>query len=151
MPSGPIVDLYAGVGLFGLSLAAAGAEDVTLVEGDQTSGADLKANAEPFVPRVRVERRSVESFLATPHLPAREATFIADPPRTGMSKEAMGGIARRMPARIVYVSCDIATLARDTRMLLDLGYELGDLIGFDLFPNTAPVETIATFSRTSAP
>lgn len=60
---GPVVDLYAGVGLFGLSLAAAGAEDVTLVEGDAVSATSLKDNAEPFRPRVRVERRSVELFL----------------------------------------------------------------------------------------
>ena len=62
VPQGPVVDLYAGVGLFGLSLAAAGGEGITLVEGDPTSGVDLKANAEPFGPRVAVDRRSVETF-----------------------------------------------------------------------------------------
>ena len=163
VPPGPVVDLYAGVGLFGLSLAAAGAEDVTLVEGDPTSGADLTANAEPFGPRVTVDRRSVETFLRFPGSagpknrtrPTRdsrvEATFIVDPPRTGLSKEALAGVVERQPARIIYVSCDIATLARDTRALLDAGYELGGVAGIDLFPNTAHVETIATFSRTSAP
>src|SRR5688572_24485024 len=60
---GPVVDLYAGVGLFGLSLAATGANQVILVEGDPTSGADLRVNAAVFASRVRVERRSVESFL----------------------------------------------------------------------------------------
>ena len=65
---GPVVDLYAGGGLFGLALAAAGAEDVTLVEGDPVSGADLQANAEPFRDRARVERSSVEAFLAAPPL-----------------------------------------------------------------------------------
>jgi 23S rRNA (uracil1939-C5)-methyltransferase len=167
VPPGPVVDLYAGVGLFGLSLAVTGTEDVTLVEGDPISGADLKANAEPFGPRVTVDRRSVETFLrmAGPlrgtrptyvgRVPRRERsgaadparTFIVDPPRTGMSREALGGIAERRPARIIYVSCDIATLARDTRSLIDAGYELGGLTGIDLFPNTALVETIATFSR----
>jgi 23S rRNA (uracil1939-C5)-methyltransferase len=149
---GPIVDLYAGVGLFGLSLAAAGIENVTLVEGDPVSAADLQANAEAFGSRVRVERCSVETFLAGvgrgPRSgPAGAHTFIVDPPRTGMSKEASGGILRRAPARIVYVSCDVATFARDTRTLLDSGYELVAVTGFDLFPNTAHVETIATFSR----
>jgi len=182
VPDGPVVDLYAGVGLFGLSLAAAGIEDVTLVEGDPVSGADLQANAEAFGTRVRVERRSVETFLAgvgrvprpvrrsgpqprtAQPAPVRRVaqrpdngeggsgsagahTFIVDPPRTGMSKEALGGILRRAPARIVYVSCDVATFARDTRTLIDSGYELGAVTGFDLFPNTAHVETIATFSR----
>ncbi len=157
VPPGPVVDLYAGVGLFGLSLAAAGAEDVTLVEGDPVSGADLQGNAGPFLPRARVERRSVEAFLriAGPAGPRRErsgaadpaCTFIVDPPRTGMSKEALGGIVERQPARIIYVSCDIATLARDTRTLIDAGYELGDVTGIDLFPNTALVESVAVLSR----
>ena len=78
---------------------------------------------------------------------ADAATYIVDPPRTGMSKEAIGGVVDRRPARIVYVSCDIATLARDTRTLLDAGYELGGVTGFDLFPNTALIESVATFAR----
>ena len=146
---GPIVDLYAGVGLFGLSLAAAGIDDVTLVEGDPVSGADLQGNAEAFGERVRVERCSVETYVGrVPRSgPGGAPTFIVDPPRTGISKEAMAGIVRAAPGRIIYVSCDIATFARDTRTLLDSGYELGAVTGFDLFPNTAHVETIATFSR----
>ena len=147
VPPGPVVDLYAGVGLFGLPLAAAGAEGVTLVEGDPTSGGDLKVNAEPFRARVTVERRSVESFLRMAGPAANDATFIVDPPRTGLSKEALVGVVESQPARIVYVSCDIATFARDTRALLDAGYELDGVRGFDLFPNTAHVESVATFVR----
>jgi len=146
VPPGPIVDLYAGVGLFGLSLAAAGRGPVTLVEGDPISGSDLKVNAEPFA-GVRVKRRSVEDYLAAAHRPAAEATtFIVDPPRTGMSKEAIAGAIALRPAAIVYVSCDVPTLARDTRALLDAGYTLGPLAAFDLFPNTAHVETVALFT-----
>ena len=157
-PEGPIVDLYAGVGLFGLSFAAVGIDDVTLVEGDPVSGADLQGNAEAFGTRVRVERRSVESFLAdaaraftareADHKgPPRNSTFIVDPPRTGVSKEAMAGIVQAQPARIVYVSCDIATFARDTRTLIDAGYALEGLTGLDLFPNTAHVESVAVFTN----
>jgi tRNA/tmRNA/rRNA uracil-C5-methylase (TrmA/RlmC/RlmD family) len=47
----------------------------------------------------------------------------------------------------VYVSCDVATLARDTRTLIDAGYDLVELTGFDLFPNTAHVESVAVFGR----
>jgi 23S rRNA (uracil1939-C5)-methyltransferase len=48
---------------------------------------------------------------------------------------------------LIYVSCDVATLARDARVLLDADYELQQLTGMDLFPNTAHVETIAAFGR----
>jgi 23S rRNA (uracil1939-C5)-methyltransferase len=148
--TGPVIDLYAGVGLFGLSLAAAGAPGVIVVEGDPVSGVDLKQNAEPFGDRVRVERRSVEQFLALirgRNEDVSGATVIVDPPRTGMTREALAGTIAQRPGRIVYVSCDVATFARDSRTLIDAGYELGELTGFDLFPNTAHVESIALFSR----
>ena len=121
-----------------------------VVEGDPVSGQDLVANAEPLGERVRVERRSVEQFVAI----ARDrnedltpVTMIVDPPRTGMTKEALAGAIALQPAKIVYVSCDVATFARDTRTLLDAGFELEGLTGVDLFPNTAHVESIALFSR----
>ena len=144
VPDGPIVDLYAGVGLFGLSLAAGGALDVTVVEGDPVSGRDLEENARPFAERVRVEHSSVEDFVRR-RSSGDDATFIVDPPRTGMSKDALSGIVRLMPRRIIYVSCDVATLARDSRALVNAGYSLEGLSGIDLFPNTAHVESICTF------
>jgi 23S rRNA (uracil1939-C5)-methyltransferase len=159
-PPGPVVDLYAGVGLFGLSLVASGADDVALVEGDPVSGASLEENAEPFRGRVSIARCSVESFLRSyveqiprgtskesPSGPAENLTFIVDPPRTGMSKAALAGILRAAPQRIVYVSCDVATFARDTRTMREAGYELDELTGIDLFPNTAHVEVIGAFSH----
>ena len=144
---GPVVDLYAGVGLFGLALAAAGADGVVLVEGDHVSGADLQANAEPFRGRVRVERRSVEEYLRRGR--AGEATYIIDPPRTGLSRDAIRGVVEHRPTRLVYVSCDVATLARDARALVDAGYELEDLTALDMFPNTAHIECVAVFSASS--
>jgi 23S rRNA (uracil1939-C5)-methyltransferase len=147
VPHGPVVDLYAGVGLFGLSCAAAGvADSVTLVEGDLTSSADLQRNAEACGEGVRVERRSVEAFLRSAAF-APNTTVIVDPPRTGMTRDAVQGIIHGEPIRVIYVSCDIATLARDARLLVDAGYELQDVTGMDLFPNTAHVETIAVFAR----
>jgi 23S rRNA (uracil1939-C5)-methyltransferase len=149
---GPVVDLYAGVGLFGLSAAAAGWKEVTLVEGDSVSGADLQRNAAALGAAAKVDRRSVEAFLrsgtrkaATPAY--GEATFIIDPPRTGLSRDALTGIVDKRPARIVYVSCDPATMARDARMFVDAGYTMGDVTAMDMFPNTAHVETVVAFSR----
>jgi tRNA/tmRNA/rRNA uracil-C5-methylase (TrmA/RlmC/RlmD family) len=147
VPAGAAVDLYAGVGLFGLSLAAAGADRVTLVEGDPVSAANLEENAQPYADRVRVERTSVEMYLAALDRTRPALTFIVDPPRTGMTKQALAGILRAQPSRIVYVSCDVATLARDTRTLLDAGYGLDRVSGMDLFPNTAHVETVALFTK----
>lgn len=141
-PHGIVVDLYAGVGLFGLAAAAAGAPDVTLVEGDPIAAADLEENAAPY-PGAFVTHRSVESYLEAARPFESPATMILDPPRTGVSKEAIAGIIRMRPSTIVYVSCDVATLARDVRALLDAGYTLGPITAFDLFPNTAHVETVA--------
>jgi tRNA/tmRNA/rRNA uracil-C5-methylase (TrmA/RlmC/RlmD family) len=148
VPRGPVIDLYAGVGLFGLSLAAAGRESVTSVEGDAIAGSDLARNAEPFRGRVAAVRQSVETYLASARpREVAEATVIVDPPRTGISKEAIADVTRLQPPRIVYISCDVATLARDTRVLHDAGYSLAQLSGIDLFPNTAHVETIAVMTR----
>jgi 23S rRNA (uracil1939-C5)-methyltransferase len=142
------VDLYSGVGLFGLMLAASGHEDVVLVEGDRVSGADLANNAEAFRNTVRVERQSVEDYLrGVAHRTGPPGTFIVDPPRTGMSKAALAGIIASHPARIIYVSCDVATLARDSRTIIDAGYELEVLTGVDMFPNTGHVESVVVFNR----
>lgn len=147
VPQGPVLDLYAGVGLFGLALTARGS-DVTLVEGDLSSGGDLEANAAPYAGRVRVVRASVEGFLQSGGS-RRDGrlTLVIDPPRTGLSKEAAQGILGADASVIVYVSCDPATLARDARILVDAGYAHGPVAAFDLFPNTAHVEPVVAFSR----
>jgi len=60
-----------------------------------------------------------------------------------VSREALDGILRLNASRIVYVSCDVATLARDCRRVVDAGYALARVDGFDLFPNTPHVESVA--------
>ena len=94
------------------TLAATGADQVTLVEGDAISGDDLVANAAAFAKQVTVERRSVESFLARGAMHG-VSTVIVDPPRTGLSKDALAGVVRARVPAIVYVSCDVPTLARE--------------------------------------
>jgi 23S rRNA (uracil1939-C5)-methyltransferase len=139
---GPLVDLYAGVGLFSLTADTAGAGPVIAVEGDLFASRDLKRNAKG---EIVVLELPVEKFVSRSAEPV--ATVIVDPPRTGMSKEAVARAIAIGAPRFVYVSCDVATLARDARVLLDAGYRLATARAFDLFPNTAHVETIISFSR----
>ena len=73
--------------------------------------------------------------------------MVVDPPRTGLSQQALTGIVALRAPRVIYVSCDIATLARDARRILDAGYTLAGTWGFDLFPNTPHVECVMVFGR----
>jgi 23S rRNA (uracil1939-C5)-methyltransferase len=118
--------------------------EVTAVEADRASGGDLRENGRPYTPRLAARIARVEDYLAARRTPP--ATVIVDPPRIGLSKPAADAIVRLAPPRLVYVSCDPATLARDTRRLLDAGYRLTSLQAFDLFPNTPHVETMAVFT-----
>ena len=145
IPNGTVLDLYAGVGLFSVSLAAAGWSGITAVEGSPVSAHDLRTNAAQFGAALTVRHAAVEDFLRS-H-PRRSDSVIVDPPRTGMSRDAMQAIGRHGAATIVYVSCDPPTLARDARRLLDAGYALESLRAFDLFPNTAHVECVTVFTR----
>jgi 23S rRNA (uracil1939-C5)-methyltransferase len=87
----------------------------------------------------------VEEFLAA--VRGAPDLLIVDPPRTGMSREALDGVIRLRAGRVIYVSCDVATLARDSRRLLDAGYAVVRADAFDLFPNTPHVETVVVFDR----
>ena len=135
-----VLDLFAGTGLFGLALAATGRTPVTMVEGDPVSGRDLTANAAASGTDASVEQLSVESYLARPRTGI--STWVVDPPRTGLSEAVREAALRDRPARIVYVSCDPATLARDARALVQGGYQVRSLTGLDMFPSTAHVEAV---------
>jgi tRNA/tmRNA/rRNA uracil-C5-methylase (TrmA/RlmC/RlmD family) len=147
LPEGSaIVDLYAGGGLFALAAAAARRARITAVEGDRVAAADLQANAASAGhDLVTAVHQPVESFVRTPRAPVD--VVIVDPPRTGMSPPALEGVLRLAPRRVIYVSCDIATLARDTRRLLDGGCRIAALDAFDLFPVTPHVECVAVFEK----
>jgi 23S rRNA (uracil1939-C5)-methyltransferase len=131
--------------LFSVTLAARGRLEVTAVEGDRASGADLRENARPYTPRLHARIARVEDYL-TSRKGKAPATLIIDPPRTGLSKDAAHAIVRLAARRVLYVSCDPPTLARDARRLLDSGYRLESLRAFDLFPNTPHVEALAVFT-----
>ena len=72
---------------------------------------------------------------------------ITNPPRTGMDERVTAALATAAPSRIVYISCDPATLARDLGRLQ--GFRLSSALAFDLFPQTAHVETVAVLDRAS--
>ena len=139
---GEVVDLYAGVGLFALAAAGRGAR-VVAVEGDRFAAADLAANAAAAAGAVTAVHQSVETWTEAARAIGDAA--VVDPPRTGLSREALDGLIRLRPPRLVYVSCDVATLARDTRRFLDAGYAIDRVEAFDLFPDTPHVETVVTF------
>ncbi len=145
---GAVLDLYAGVGLFGLCAAAAGRGPVVLVEGDAVSSGDLIENAAPFGAAVQVVQAPVERYVGSPAA-SRFApkTVIVDPPRTGMLPDTARAVARLASERIVFVSCDPATFARDAKLLDEGGFSLSSLTVFDLFPNTAHIESVGIFDR----
>lgn len=142
----PVVDLYAGVGLFGLAAATAGALSVTCVEGDAVSAEDLVTNALPYGERVRAVRGDVETFAREETELLGDACVIVDPPRTGLSPVVSRALAAAHPRRVVYVSCDPATLARDLQVLVASGLRVEGMTVFDLFPLTAHVETVVTLT-----
>jgi 23S rRNA (uracil1939-C5)-methyltransferase len=138
-----VVDLYAGVGLFSVAAAVLRAARVRAIEGDRVAAMDLEVNGAQAEGRVEAVHGAVEA--ATRHLAAPDVV-VADPPRTGMSSAALDSVIALGARKIVYVSCDVATLARDARRLLDAGYALERTDGFDLFPNTPHVETVSVFA-----
>jgi 23S rRNA (uracil1939-C5)-methyltransferase len=150
-PGGDVVDLYAGAGLFALTAAAVRGARVTAVEGERVAAADLAANCAAAGGLVTPVHQSVEVFVnrTTRHADGAIAphTVIVDPPRTGLSRDAIDGVVRLDASRIVYVSCDVATLARDARRIADAGYAIDRMDAFDLFPNTPHVETVVVFER----
>ncbi len=141
VPSGPLTDLYAGSGLFGLAHAATGRGDVVAVESDAISASDLRRNAEPFGRAVATRFESVEDAVRDARVLAGR-TVLVDPPRVGLSKSVTGALTEARPQRILYVSCDIATLARDVSRLAIAGYTVTHAEIFDLFPGTAHVESL---------
>lgn len=141
-----VVDLYAGVGLFALSAAAAGVADVTAIEGDPFSAEDLDRNASRLGQRIRVVHGAVEDVVRSAR-GSDETTVIVDPPRTGMSRAALDGVLGWRAPQVIYVSCDVATAARDARRFVDAGYRASPIEVFDMFPNTPHVETLVRFTR----
>ena len=134
------LDLYCGAGLFSVFLALSGAK-VTGIEGSQAAIQSARANAEGLPAKFEVGRIEKLGML-----PAAD-TVVLDPPRAGAGEDVVNMIGASAAEKVVYVSCDAGTFARDARGLLDCGFELVRLEGWDAFPLTKHTEFTAVFSR----
>ncbi len=142
-------DVYCGIGTISLFLAGAakqvyGVEAVPQAISDARENAARNGigNAEFFVGRaeeVLPEKYEKEGVYAE--------VIVVDPPRKGCDAKVIAAMLRMRPERIVYVSCDSATLARDLKMLCDGGYEVSRIRGVDQFCHTVHVETVVLLSK----
>ncbi len=135
-----IVDAYCGLGLVGRSMARTGAR-VTGIDLDPV-GSKVTSDREPSGFDFVVGR--VEDLLPR-YLPAD--TVLLNPPRGGLAETVPALLAKNPPAQVIYVSCDPATLARDLRRLKG-AFQVDRIRAFDLFPQTAHIETVVTLSAT---
>ena len=150
--SANVVDVYCGVGFFSLALAAAGAR-VTGVEIVESAIAAARENAaDNNLSSLTFHAGDARKVLAEV-LPAGLApkVLVLDPPRAGAGGKVMRRIARACPERIVYVSCNPTTLARDLVELRPFGYAITAVQPVDLFPQTYHVETVVELNRSAPP
>lgn len=145
-PGMRVLDAYSGAGLFSLPLAdAVGPRGhVLAVEADEQAGKDARRNAHGR-DQLRLLTAPVESAVAA--LEERPDVVVLDPPRTGAGGEVMNRLADLGAARLVYVACDPAALARDLRTAVDRGYRIATIDAYDLFPHTHHVEAVAVLER----
>ena len=139
-------DLYGGVGLFAAVLAeqVGPAGGVTVVESSRQAVADGRA-ALADLPQVGWRVGRVERLVGA--LDGRPDVIVADPPRKGLGRELVEALTARAPARLVYVACDPAALARDVALFAGRGYRLDKLRAFDAFPMTHHFECVALLVR----
>lgn len=141
-----VVELYAGAGLFTLPLARR-FEAVLAVEGHDAAAADLARNlSRAGLDHVEVRPEPVDDAVRRLAGEAPDV-LVLDPPRSGLPPGGASELAAVTPTRIVYLSCDPATLARDLRTLCEAGYALASVEAFDLFPQTPHVEVLVTLDR----
>ncbi len=138
-----LLDAYCGVGTFALSLADKVGR-VIGIEENAGAVADARLNASGLS-NVEFIQGAVEAVL--PQLDRPIDLAVLDPPRQGCKPEALNALVELAPHRIVYVSCDPATLARDARKLTDGGYQLVEVQPVDMFPQTYHIESVALFEK----
>lgn len=135
---GVLVDLYAGVGLFASTLAAGRDATVVAVENDPSAVADARVNL------ADLDATVVAAEVAR-WRPRPADVVIADPSRSGLGRPGAGVVAATGAPRVVLVSCDPASMARDTVLLAVSGYRLASVALVDAFPHTFHTETVSHF------
>jgi 23S rRNA (uracil1939-C5)-methyltransferase len=135
------LDLYSGTGLFTALLAERSAT-VTSVEEYAPAVEDARHNLATY-PGVELRAGAVERIL--PEITRTVDIVVTDPPRAGMKRAALDALISLKPARILYVSCEPSTLARDARLLLGSGYRLSSVQPVDMFPQTYHIESVSCF------
>lgn len=147
-PLGCVVDLYGGLGLFGMQLARDGAERVTVCDADADAidAGRRIASAEGFA-QVRHVHADAAAFVARKEL-GRPDVVVANPPRGGLAREVVRVLGELAPRLVILVSCDAATLARDlARLVGDGRYRIDRIVPVDLFPQTAHLEAVVRLTR----
>ena len=142
------IDLYCGVGMFTLALASAGAKAVGIelsASSVEAARANAHSNGLDDARFLAGDARSVLPQVLAEHGAPR--VVVLDPPRAGAGGKVMRRIARAGPARIIYVSCNPTTLARDLIELEPFGYRVAVVQPLDLFPQTYHVETVVALDR----
>ncbi|WP_317451010.1 TRAM domain-containing protein [Microbacterium thalassium] len=147
------LDLYGGVGLFAAAIAQEGGPStrITTVESDSRATDHAGENLAEWV-GARAETGRVDRWLAklgaeasvTERDRLSRGVVLLDPPRAGAGREVVEGVTALAPAAVVYVACDPVALARDIATFRAAGYELREVAGLDLFPNSHHVEAVAT-------
>ena len=150
-PGGTVLDLYCGAGTISLALArragqVIGAEIVP--EAVENARRNAARNGIGNAEFICADAGDAARLLSERGI--RPDAIVVDPPRKGMSEEALRQVAKMQPKRIAYVSCDPATLARDVKRFGELGYPVVKAQAVDLFPRTAHVETVVLL-RKAAP
>ena len=138
-----LLDVYSGVGLFSAFLAGE-VEELLAIESSPSACRDFVVNLDEF-DNVSLAEGLAEKIL--PELDFKADVVLVDPPRSGLRPQAREAILMQGPRAIIYVSCNPATLARDTRAILEAGYRLEKTVLVDMFPQTYHMETVALLSK----
>jgi 23S rRNA (uracil1939-C5)-methyltransferase len=145
-PKKLIFDLYAGTATLGMIFASF-AEKVLAVELNPYAVFDAEVNKEiNQVSNIEIIRGDVAAVL-TERKDNRPDLVILDPPRTGLSPQALEVVVAALPREILYISCAPSQQVRDCKLLLEAGYEIVQVAPFDQFPHTVHIENIALLRR----